>query len=247
MFRITYFTLALLSCLSVTGKNPVDTSFYHRGESYYLILPAYQYTSPVGLNTVLKQQGAPSLSRSAFMAGLGFEDRWKWLSLGLDFVLGIQENTNDNYAVTSNILISNIWLKYYVFKHKQKGGIYPFAGITSLNKSAYITNKNATGDINQLFSQPSAVNMSLSNGFAQFGVGADAINFTKTDDVYFSFKMGYRVNIASTSDNQWYINDQTNIAGSPTEKLNAFFIQLAVGYSSNRKSNKQTKGSLNLN
>jgi hypothetical protein len=241
MSRLFYPTLLVLLGFSLKARNPVDTSFYYRGESYYVIIPSYQYTSAIVLNTILKQQGAPTISRSNFMAGLGFEDRWKWFNVGVDFVYGINEHSNDKYYVYSPTLVSNIWLKYYVFKNKQKGGIYPFGGIAAINQHAFITDKNSSGNINQLFTQPGAVNMGLSTGFAQFGVGADAINFTKEDDVYFSFKMGYRLNIGSTSDNQWYINDQANIVGSPTEKLNAFFIQLAIGYTSNRKSNKQLR------
>jgi hypothetical protein len=175
------------------------------------------------------------------MAGLGFEDRWKWLSLGCDFVYGVQEHSNDRYNITLPVLVSNVWIKYYVLKNKEKGGLYPFGGISIVDKSVFITDKKAAGDINQLFTQSGAVNMNLSNGFAQFGVGADAINFTKEDNVYFSFKMGYRINVASSFDNRWYVNDQVNLVGSPTEQLNAFFIQLAVGYSSNRKSVRQLR------
>lgn len=231
----------LFTVLHIYAKNPRDTSFNHRGESYYVIIPSYQYTSAIGLNTILKNQGAPSLSRSTFMAGLGFEDRWKWFGTGVDFSYGVQEHSNDAYYVTSTLLASNIWVKYYVIKNKQKGGIYPFGGITAVNQSVFITSRNATGDINQLFSQSGAVNMALSTGFAQIGIGADAINFTKSDDVYLNIKMGYRINISSPSDNRWYINEQSNIAGSPTEKLNAFFVQLAIGFTSNRKSGRQLR------
>jgi hypothetical protein len=122
------------------------------------------------------------------MAGLGFEDRWKWFALGFDFVYGVQESSNDKYALSSPIIVSNIWVKYYVFKNKSKGGIHPFGGISSFGQSVFLTDKNATGDINQLFSQSGSVNMTMNTGFVQLGIGADAIDFTKIDEVYFNFK-----------------------------------------------------------
>jgi len=109
------------------------------------------------------------------------------------------------------------------------GVIYPFGGISALSQSIFLTDKNVTGDINQLFYNSGSVNMTMNTGFAQFGIGADAIDFTQSDGVYFNFKMGYRLNIGSTLDNQWYIIENASIKGSPTESLNAFFVQLAIG------------------
>jgi len=51
------------------------------------------------------------------MAGLGFEDRWKWFGLGCDFFYGFQEYANEKYHLSSPIIVSNIWVKYYVVKN----------------------------------------------------------------------------------------------------------------------------------
>lgn len=223
------------------AKTPIDTSYYHRGEALYLILPSFQYSSQIGLNQILNQHGVPTLSRYYFMAGLGFEDRWKWLALGCDFVYGVQEHSSDKYLLSSPLFVSSIWTKYYLKRSKTIGGIYPFGGFTFINKSVFITDKSTNADINQLFTQSGSVNMHFTSVFAQFGFGADFIDFSKNEDVYLNMKMGYRINIASSVDNTWYVDEKSSINGSPTEQLNAFFIQVAIGYNLNRKSNKQLR------
>jgi hypothetical protein len=175
------------------------------------------------------------------MGGLGWEERWKRFVIGIEALAGESSNENDKYSLTSNLFVSNITAKYYVLFKKDIGGIYPFGGIAAINQSIYITDITNTNDINKLFTQSGAVNMQLSTGFVNFGIGFDLLDFSTEDSFYGSFKIGYRSNIGNDFDNKWYINENNALDGSPTEKLNAFYFHFSIGYSFNTYSRKQKK------
>ena len=237
------------SCFAQVGNDTktkslaplIDTSYLHHGTLFYAIIPSLQFTSSPALNSVLSNQNAPSLGKFYFMGGLGWEERWKRFAIGLDFSAGEYTNSNDKYELASTVLLSSITAKYYAIHSKDIGGIYPFAGVTALNQSVYLTDVTNQDNMNNLFNQSGSVNMHLSTGFVNLGIGFDLLDFTKEDAFYGSFKLGYRMNIGTDFDNKWYVNENRSIEGSPVEKLNAFYIQFAVGYSMNSFSHKQKR------
>lgn len=222
-----------------TPKFRTDTSYRYNGTLFYGVIPSFQFTSKPNLNAVLRNQNAPKLGSFYFMGGLGWEERWKRFAIGIEAMAGGSGNDNDKYSLTSTLLVSNITAKYYVIFNKKIGGIYPFGGITAINQSVYITDITNTNDINKLFTQSGAVNMQLSTGFINFGIGFDLLDFSDEDAFYGSFKIGYRNNIGNDFDNKWYINENNALDGSPIEKLNAFYFQFSIGYSFNTYSRKQ--------
>lgn len=248
-----YLSLLLLSStVTVLFANPIhtndpipkfkaDTSYRFNGSLFYGVIPSLQFTNEPNLNTVLQKQGAPELGKFYFMGGLGWEERWKRFAIGIEAMYGSTSNENEKYSVTSTLFVSNITAKYYVLFNKDIGGIYPFGGISAINQSVYITDITNTNDINKLFTHSGAVNMQLSTGFVNFGIGFDLLEFSKEDAFYGSFKIGYRSNIGSDFDNQWYVNENNSLDGSPTEKLNALYFQFSVGYSLNTFSRKQKR------
>ncbi len=230
-----------INTVDPTPKFRTDTSYRYNGTLFYGVIPSFQFTSEPNLNAVLRNQNAPKLGSFYFMGGLGWEERWKRFAIGIEALAGGSGNDNDKYSLSSTLLVSNITAKYYVLFNKKIGGIYPFGGITAINQSVYITDITNTNDINKLFTQSGAVNMQLSTGFVNFGIGFDLLDFSDEDALYGSFKIGYRSNIGNDIDNQWYVNEKNALDGSPTEKLNAFYFQFSIGYSFNTYSRKQKK------
>jgi hypothetical protein len=242
----TYAQIADTTSLSQRKKiaynKIIDTSYNHRGTVFFATIPVLNYTTDaIALNTILMNQNAPRIGRFNFMLGLGFEERWKRFALSVEADFGSQNHENAKYDLTSTMLATSINTKYYVVKKKDIGGLYPFLGITVLDQSVYLTDLTTTADINGLFTQSGAVNMSLATGFVNMGIGFDILDFTKDHSLYLNCKMGYRHNIGSSIDNKWYVNENIPLKGAPTERLNAVYIQFAVGISLNQKSSKQLR------
>jgi hypothetical protein len=220
----------------------IDTSYNQRGTIFFATIPILNFTTvDIALNNILTNQAAPRVGKFNFMIGLGIETRWKWFAMSVESDFGSQNHTNAKYDLRSTMLVTSINTKYYVVKKKDIGGIYPFLGITVLDQSVYLTDLNTTADINGLFTQSGAVNMSLATGFVNMGVGFDILDFTKEHSFYMNCKMGYRHNIGSSIDNKWYVNENIPLKGAPTERLNAVYIQFSVGVSLNQKSTKQLR------
>jgi hypothetical protein len=219
----------------------IDTSYKHIGTIFYVNFPTLIYSSPPQLNSILSKQQAKTLGRFTLMGGLGFEERWKWFACGLDFSMGENIAENDRYEVKSSITLAGIYFKYYVWRRTDIGGFYPILGITARNQSVYITDKSNTNDINGLFNQSGSVNVNLSTGYLNTGIGFDLLNFKKEDAFYGSMKMGFLTNIGSSADNQWYVNENRVLVGAPVERLNTFYAQFVIGYSFNQFSRKQNR------
>lgn len=218
-----------------SDESTFKKKYYHYGTTLYLVSPTLNITGPVQLNKTLNNQGAPTLSQSNLMAGIGLNDRIDLWCFGGELITGGNYNSNDRYELNSSLFMVNLYMQYYLFSKPETGGLYPFVGFNSYNKTVYLTDISTSNDLNGLFQQSGSVNLKLNTLFLNGGIGYDFFNLTKEMSFYGSIKMGIRRNIGSEEANLWFINEEKRLNGSPSEVLNSFYIQLGIGIGINYK------------
>lgn len=216
-----------------SDEHTYKENYYHYGTTLYLVFPTLNITGPIQLNTTLNNQGAPTLGRSTFMAGIGINERTDLFCFGGELITGGGYNSNDRYELNSSLFMVDLYMKYYLFSKPETGGFYPFVGFNSFNKTIHLTDISTSNDLNGLFQQSGSVNLKLNTLFLNGGIGYDLFNLKEGTSFYGSIKMGIRRNIGSEDANLWFINENNRLKGSPNEMLNSFYIQLGIGITIN--------------
>jgi len=207
---------------------PDEVEPHNRTLALYVISPSFATSASSALNPVLLSNGFPKMPKGNLNWGLGGQYRLGKFILGIDVMASHQKrqrgDTGSNLVRTA--ITSNINFGFYIYQGTWFS-LYPYTAISGTEASIYLSKQTPATTLNSILATPgNTVQMGHFSGGVIVGVGVDLHNLTKSNSVFESLKIGYR--ISPDSPYAWE-SPFTSFSDAPADKFNYLFIQLTLG------------------
>lgn len=225
---IMWFLLLLWTPILHAQTEPAPTEEHNRTFAVYATIPAFAIGASSALNGTLLQNGYPRIPRGNVNWGLGGQYRWNRLFLGVEILASYQTRQREETgsALARLALTTNLITGLHVYK-KSWFAVFPYVGLSATDASVYLSKPTATATVNSLLASPgNTVQLGHFSGGFVFGLGIDLQNADRSDSVFESFRIGYRI---SPEGAYPWESRFTQLGGAPADNFNYWFFQLNLG------------------